>query len=360
MDELIPALADPVLHDIEEAVGRISPQAIDALCDARLLITGGTGFLGSWLVDVLVAINRRYRLDLAITLLTRQKSALARRRPDWSAASGISLLQGDVRDFAFPTESITHVVHAATDVASANATPDELANSVINGSRHVLEVAKLLCAKRYIYLSSGAAAGQRTFAHPISEETPVMQSVSESNVYGEAKLFSERLHLDAIGDSGIGIVIARGFAFVGPRMPLGKFAIGNFIRDALANKPPRLNSTGKAVRSYLYAADAACWFIELLTRGASGDIYNVGSAQGESILEVAYRVARVLGSPMPKHGRDWTSDGESYYVPDTHKIRSALGLSESVLLDDAIRKTARWAINSGIRDCRFPGLIPAG
>lgn len=76
-------LYDPVPSDINEAVERIDSTVMGELADASILITGGTGFLGSWLVDVLLALNRQHQLKMTLTLLTRSIESLEARRPDW-------------------------------------------------------------------------------------------------------------------------------------------------------------------------------------------------------------------------------------------------------------------------------------
>jgi len=346
----IPELADPVPHDIDEATSQIGSDVTDALRGARLLVTGGTGFLGSWLTDVLLALNIRHQLDMTLTLLTRKKSLLSLRRPEWSTAPEVNLLEGDVRDFECQAASFTHVFHGATDVSLTGTKPLDLADAIVTGSRHVLDVAAQAGVKRYLFFSSGAVVGQSVSLDPIAEDALTAPPVCDPDAYSNAKRFAEHLHLLAAAESGMEMVIARGFAFVGPRMPLNKFAIGNFIRDALLGVPPRLNTSGFSRRSYLYAADAACWLIILLAKGRPGLTYNVGSDEALTVRELANRVARVLNAPTPKMPEVREADGEhpSYYVPEIQRIRKEFDLVPTVLLDDAILRTSRWAVNSGV------------
>ena len=346
VNNTIADLADPVPADIERAANGVGVPIIDALRGARMLVTGGTGFLGSWLVDVLLALNRRYALGIKLTLLTRQKAALALRRPDWSACPQISVLQGDTRNFSAAGMCFTHVVHAATDVSDVKTTPMELAESIVTGSRHVLDIAAQSGASRYLYFSSGAVVGKVTGPDLITEDMAGAPPVDDHAGYSNAKRYAEHLHLLAAAETGLEIVIARGFTFIGPRMPLQKFAVGNFLRDALRGNSPRLNSVGLSHRSYLYAADAALWLTTLLASGKPGRIYNVGSDQAITVRQLSERVAQLLDSPPPIISAT-SFEETSFYVPSIHRIQDEFNLDLAVPLNEAIQKTAHWVRNSG-------------
>jgi dTDP-glucose 4,6-dehydratase len=138
------------------------------------------------------------------------------------------------------------------------------------------------------------------------------------------------------------VKIARCFAFVGPHLPLdGHFAIGNFIRDALAGKPPQIKGDGTPRRSYLYMADLAVWLWTILFKGANCRPYNVGSDESLGIAEIAAATSAALGSPpplMPPPGKP-----VSHYIPDITRARTELGLGAHYSLAQGIRKTAAWA-----------------
>jgi len=143
---------------------------------------------------------------------------------------------------------------------------------------------------------------------------------------------------------GLDIVNARIFALLGPLLSLDiHFAAGNFIRDAMAGKTIVVEGAGRAVRSYLYAADLTAWLWTMLLRAPAGAIYNVGSEESVSIAELAERVALLLGAPgVEILGREDPGWNPGRYVPSTHKIRNELGVAPTVGLDEAIVRTARW------------------
>jgi nucleoside-diphosphate-sugar epimerase len=145
------------------------------------------------------------------------------------------------------------------------------------------------------------------------------------------------------------VVTARGWAFVGPLLPLdAHFAVGNFLRDALAGDEIRLSGDGTPWRSYLYASEMAAWLWAILTRGAPGRAYNVGSPHGMPLREVAEKVAhiarerdgrarQVLVAASPD-----TSRPPSRYVPCTQRAQNELGLAPSIGLEEALRRTLAW------------------
>jgi dTDP-glucose 4,6-dehydratase len=161
--------------------------------------------------------------------------------------------------------------------------------------------------------------------------------------YARGKRAAEELCREACGRGGLAATIARCFAFVGPYLPLnGHFAIGNFIRDALAGGPIRVQGDGTPLRSYLYAADLTIWLWTILFRGAPARPYNVGSSQGLTIRDLAERAGSLFGVPVCVSQEPTPGQMASRYVPDTERARMELGLEVWVPLEGAIRKTARW------------------
>jgi len=143
---------------------------------------------------------------------------------------------------------------------------------------------------------------------------------------------------------GFDAVIARLFAFVGPLLPLDlNFAVGNFIRDAMAGGPVEIGGDGTPYRSYLYAADLAIWLWTLLLRGESGTPYNVGSDQEVTIAELARRVVNVVAPGAEIHIAQQAVPGVPAlrYVPATARA-AGLGLRPWISLEEGIRRTSEW------------------
>ena len=242
-----------------------------------------------------------------ITVLARSAAPIGQIR------DGIEHILGDVRLSRFRKRRYTHVIHAAGS------------ESGVEGTRNVLKTQ----AERFLYISSGAAL----FDH---------------NDYCKAKRASENLVLEAGG------IIARCYTFVGPHMQFGgRFAAGNFIKDAVENNRIVIKGSGKAVRSYLYSHDMAEWLWELLMKGTPGCIYNVGSHIPVTInmlaREVAHLVALKLERPYIKiETLNGNPDalGPDEYLPSIYQRNGGPKLVIKTPWKDALSKTIGWYVKT--------------
>jgi dTDP-glucose 4,6-dehydratase len=201
-------------------------------------------------------------------------------------------------------------------------------------------------AERFFFFSSGAVYGAQPWdlTHVPESYVGAPDLTSHRSAYGEGKRTAEMLCTIYARQHGLDIIKARIFALLGPLLSLDiHFAAGNFIRDAMAGKTIVVEGAGKAVRSYLYAADLTVWLWTMLLRAPAGAIYNVGSEEDVSVAELAERVARLIGAPgVEILGREDPGWNPGRYVPSTEKIRKELGVAPTVGLDEAIVRTARW------------------
>ena len=335
--------------DILDVVARVGPRW-ETLRGGCILVTGGTGFVGRWLLESFVAANREWRLDAGAIVLTRRPREFTRDAPELVREPAITLHEGDVREAISGSASITHVIHGATPASAALnlADPRSMLEVIGQGTRRVLEVCAGQHVHRLLLLSSGAAYRQP--ANPevlLTEDSPLgPEAPEETSAYHAGKRLAERLAWEAAADHGFALTIARPFAFVGPYLPLDThFAIGNFLGDALSGGPVVVKGDGSPVRSYLYAADMAAWlWTMLLEASARGRAYNVGSEFALSVAEVARLVSRVGldGADVEIRGHRGSSGGGDWYVPSTERARVELGLEEWTTLEDAVRRTIDW------------------
>ena len=327
------------------AVFELARDALASLRGARIFVTGGTGFFGHWLLESLLHANRELELGVRTTVLTRDGAGFRARSPWIAEDAAITLLEGDVRSFEFPAETHSYVVHAATD-SGGQQLEAELASEIVLGTRHVLDFARHCNAERCLYVSSGAVYGRsNTLRHTPESYLDGHAPQLPAGSYEAAKLAAEVLCLEYAARIPLEIVIARCFAFVGPRLPLdAHFAIGNFIGSALKGEALRVNGDGTPRRSWLYMSDLAIWLWTLLARGQSGTAYNVGSDEGYSIAEAAALTAATLapGLQVEIAGTPLANAPLNSYVPAIDRARTELGLTVNVPLPEALRRTAAW------------------
>jgi nucleoside-diphosphate-sugar epimerase len=344
-------MTNPLSTDLDRAFGAAQGPWEDYR-GARILLTGGTGFFGGWLLESLCWAADRQALDVAVTVLTRDPEAFRAARPHLAGHRAVTLLRGDVLTLEPLEASFTHVLHAATpaSVKVNLETPRVMFETVVEGTRRALEVARRAGARRFLLTSSGAVYGRQPpeLTHVPEEHAGAPDPCAVGSAYGEGKRAAELLCALASREHGFDAVVARCFAFAGAYLPLdAHYAIGNFVRDALAGGPIRIGGDGTPFRSYLYGADLAAWLWTLLARGASLRPYNVGSEREVSIAELAATVARVLGvargvelAKAPVPGRP-----AERYVPSTRRAREELGLTETFTLEESI-----WRMAAGARD----------
>jgi len=332
------------------------------LKQASVFITGATGFFGIWLLETLLAANRECALGMRVVALSRNPAAFVAKARHLADDPTITWAGGDVRDFAFPAGPITHVIHAATESSSnQNASdPQGMFDVCVEGTRRVLALAREKQATRMLFTSSGAVYGRQPpdLSHVPEDFTGGPDPLDRRNAYAEGKRAAEFLCGLAATDPAapVPVVIARCFAFVGPHLPLDvHFAIGNFLRDALAGGPIRVSGDGTPYRSYLYAADLAEWLVTILLRGRPGRAYNVGSDEAISIRDLADRVADVTAAVQPNGKRPQVTVAQqpvpgaaaARYVPDCVRAGAELGLLVATPLERAIARTLRGAAGAG-------------
>jgi dTDP-glucose 4,6-dehydratase len=335
----------PLARDLRHVLEHTS-ELWDELRDARLFVTGGTGFFGCWLLESFAFAHEQRQLAATMTVLTRSPAAFRAKAPHLTGHPAIRLIEGDVRSFVFPKERFTHVIHAATD-ASASLNRDHplvMMDTIVEGTRHTLDFALACGARRFLLTSSGAVYGAQPaqITHVAETYGGGPDPCDPKWAYGEGKRLAELLGAVYHKQFGLECAIARCFAFVGPYLPLDThFAIGNFIRDAQRGGPIRVGGDGTPYRSYLYAADLAIWLWTILLRGVPCRAYNVGAEQDVTIAELAHVVAATLGLPGNVTIAKAPVPGASpeRYVPSTERARQELGLREWISLEEAIRST---------------------
>ncbi|MDX2470039.1 MAG: NAD(P)-dependent oxidoreductase [SAR324 cluster bacterium] len=315
--------------------------------ESSIFISGGTGFFGKWLLESHLWLGSELGLKTQVTVLSRNPEAFLKAHPQFKHPS-IAFIQGDVRQEVSSTKSFDLVIHAATEAsAKLNAEdPMLMMDVILEGTRNILDFAAKNKAKKFLNVSSGAVYGEQPQEINLIPETyqGAPDPTNLTTAYGNGKRTSELFGFIAAKQHSFDCVSARGFAFVGPYLPLDThFAVGNFIGDSLKEKPIVIKGDGLAQRSYLYGEDLAIWLWTLLLQGATGEAYNLGSDQGVSITELATLVSESAPVKLPIEGPLAKANGDfrHKYLPSIEKAR-VLGLDVWTPLDLAVEKTYAW------------------
>ena len=333
------------LDQVDRVVARAGP-LWSALDGSSILLTGGTGFFGRWLLETLLRAQSQFDLTLDVAVLTRNPDAFRARAPHLTAVPCLRLLQGDIRTFVQPDAAFSFILHGAATSAKATFDgEDPLAKfeTAFNGTRRVLDIAAASKA-RVLMLGSGSVYGGLSQEVGSVGETYLgaPSTLDTQAGLGHGKRAAEFLCAYYADHFDLSVTIARCFSFVGAFLPLNiHYAIGNFIKDALDGDAITVSGDGTPVRSYLFAGDLVVWLLTLLLQGRTRTVYNVGSDRAISLGELARSVGAVLAPDKPVRILGQPGEGpRSAYVPDIRLAQDELGLAAWTPLEDAIRLTA--------------------
>ena len=323
------------------------------LKNKKIFITGGTGFIGCWLLESFVYANEKLNLNSSAIVLTRNLDKIQRKAPHLFSNSAIKFIVGDIRSFSFPCANFSDIIHAAAETESKlyEENPMLMLDILIQGTKRVLDFAVNCNAERFLLVSSGAIYGEQP-----SEITNIREDFKGSlnpiginSVYGFGKSISELLCVIYAKEQNLNTKIARCFAFVGPYLSLDShFAIGNFINNFICHEPIVIKGDGTPYRSYLYAADLVIWLWNILVRGETCKPYNVGSEKPISICDLAELISNIHEPKLKIFVKGIKKSGRHIerYVPSTKRARLELNLEQKISLQDAIKRTINWYIKA--------------
>lgn len=317
--------------------------------DARILVTGGAGYIGSVVVDQL--LQRGFHVVVLDDLSAGHRQAVAR---------GAAFVQGGVgnRELVaalLERERIDAIIHLAAFalVAESVAQPQKYVTNNVTAARVLLETAIRAKVRRFVFSSSCAVYGHPAQV-PITEDTPQ----APVNPYGETKRDFERLLAESGPQSGMGVVSLRYFNASGATERLGEdhdpetHLIPNVLAAALGKRPLEIYGTdyptpdGTAVRDYVHVSDIADAHLRALDAKLDGDAplaVNLGTGTGRSVREVVAAARRVTARELATVERPRRPGDPPELVAAVQRARTVLGWRAShSSLEEILSSAWRW------------------
>lgn len=319
------------------------------LAGARVLVTGGAGFIGSNLVRALVAQGAQVTvLDALLPLYGGNIFNLE------GLLDRITFIRGDIRDpdvVRKAVEGHNIIYHLAAQVSYIDSKDQPFLDLDINGRGHlmVLEaVRELAPAAKFLFSSSRLVYGKiRTV--PVGEDHPT----HPVSVYGIHKLMGEkycRYYADTFGVHTVTVRIPNPY---GPRQQMhhNKYSIvGWFVRQAMENKTITIFGDGAQERDYLYIDDIVDAFLQLTPLstgrgGQAGEVYNIGTHERIRFVDMVDAVIAEVGSGSKEHvpwPKDYERNETGNYVADTSKLEARTGWRPQVELREGVRRMVEY------------------
>lgn len=355
---------DIVQLDLAYILGNLDEE-FKYLAGKRLLITGGAGFLGYYLVQVVIEWNRRQSQSeqIALTVFDNYQRGVPQWLERFAQNGELVLVEHDVRSpLPASVHNVEYVIHAAS-IASPTyyrLYPIETMDANVNGLRHLLELALKRQQDGHPMEGMLFFSTSEIYGNPSSENIPtpetypgVVSCTGPRACYDESKRYGETLCVNFHQQYDLPIKIARPFNNYGPGLKISdKRVLPDFARDILSGNDIVLLSDGTPTRTFCYIADAIVGYYKILIRGRPGEAYNIG-VQGPEIS------MRDLAQTMVDLGRDLlgytgkvvqhVSSEKTYLVdnpqrrcPLITKASEELGYNPSIALEEGLTRMLRW------------------
>jgi len=310
---------------------------------ARVLVTGGAGFIGSHLVDRLLSEG------LEVTVIDDLSTGKVENIAHHTSKKEFHLIKGDIRDFNMPKEAFKDIDAVFHEAALASVTLSIqnpiLTNDInVGGTLNLLKASSDLGVKRFIYASSAAVYGDTQAPKKREDMTP-----NPTSPYGASKLAAETYAKTFHKTYGLQTVSLRYFNVYGPRQRFDiqsayGGAITIFTNRLLRNLPPIIHGDGEQTRDFVYIKDVVeANILALCKKNATGEVFNIGTGKGTSVNQVANVLKNTLKRKNLEniHTNPRPNDLRHGYA-DTEKAEKILGYNPQVSIEEGIAELVNW------------------
>ena len=303
----------------------------------NIVITGGSGFVGSYLCEKL--INDGHKIIVIDNLLTGSTENIN----DLLNNENFSFIEQDVQDHIEIEDKVDYVLHFAS-AASPKAYTEHPVNTLKAGSVgtiNTLGLAKKHSAE-YLLASTSEVYGDPLISPQNEEYWGNVNPNGERSMYDEAKRFAEAAVATYSRSYGLKTKIVRIFNTYGPRMQLNDGrVVTNFIVQALRNENITIYGDGTQTRSFSYVEDTVAGIISLMN-STEYDVFNIGNPNEMTVGQLAEKIIKLTDSTSEIKYLELPNDDPKQRKPDITKAKTKLNWEPKVNLDEGLAKTITW------------------
>lgn len=322
--------------------------------NARTLVIGGAGFVGSNLVRMLLAADPTTTVTVIDNLLSSERENLP-------ADFRLRFIQGSIsedRTLKRVKDEYDYIFHLATFHGNQSSIHDPLRdhdNNTLTTLKLFERIKGFKRLRKVVYSSAGCSVAKKTFgdAEATTEESPI--EVRQDSPYSISKIVGEFYSVYYNKQHGLPVVRARFQNVYGPGEVLGagewrgtyatvwRNVTPTFIYKAIKGLPIPLENEGVASRDFIFVEDICSGLIACALKGEAGDVYNLGSGKETTIRELAETINRLAGGKssvelLPR--RPWDNSGHRF--ASTAKSERQLGFKAEIGIEEGLKRTMEW------------------
>jgi UDP-glucuronate decarboxylase len=329
---------DPLItEDLETIKKSIRPESFDG---KNVLVTGGAGFLGSWICDVLTMSGSR------IVCLDNLSTGVFDNVEHLKGTKSFEFEKVDTCEYA-GRKKFDFIFHMASRPAPEDYQkhPVETAQANSLGTQQVLEMARKYDARVFYASSSEVYGDPEVFPTPESYVGRV-DPLGPRSCYEEGKRFGESYCKAYSDEYGVEVRIGRIFNSYGPRLRAEGFygrVVSRFLLQAFSGDDVTVFGDGTQTRSFCYVADTIIGLLRLVVKaGLSGQAVNIGSTEETNIIDLAHKIIHISDSKSQVEFRPFPPGDHHRRLPDGTKAKRILDWSPSTGLEEGLDRTVRW------------------
>lgn len=341
-----------VKQDIRNVIHGIKKEASE-LSGKTLLISGGAGFLGSYIIATLYRLNKDVlkkpcRVISVDNFITGKKRRIIEEIQD----DNFTFVETDVAKPLDIKGKVDYIIHAAGLASPVyyQKYPLETIESAVYGVRNLLDLGLDKKIKSFLYFSSSEIYGD---PDPNFIPTPEtyrgnVSAIGPRSCYDESKRLGETICMVFYDKFKMPIKIVRPFNVYGPGMMSNDYrVVPMFVSSALAEKPLQVHDKGNQTRTFCYISDAIVGFLKVLLSKNNGEVYNVGNDMNEiNMMKLAMIVSDLFKNKVAvqtvEYPNHYPQDEPKRRCPDLTKIRTKLGYKPNVSLRQGLSRVIKW------------------